>query len=321
MAINLDVIVFGSCIMDFISYVPRLPQVGETIHGTRFTTGFGGKGGNQCVAAARLGSQCAMIAKLGQDSWGQAYREHLQKENIDITHLSLIENQSTGIAQINVSESDGANHIVITVGANNSLDTKNAIDAVELMARAKVLVCQLETPIDATISALKHFSGVSILNAAPAPLNTSSDLLKLPTIFCVNESEATLITGMSVVNITKAKEAICLLQEKGANIVIITLGKDGAVFSEKSSSGYFHLNIDPVTACVDTTGAGDAFIGALAHLISKLGFTEYPIGQLIGGACEIASITVGLLGTQTSFPRMSNFEDQVLNKKYNIKAI
>uniref|UniRef100_A0A6B2EEY3 Ribokinase n=1 Tax=Phlebotomus kandelakii TaxID=1109342 RepID=A0A6B2EEY3_9DIPT len=321
MSENLDVVVFGSCIMDFISYVPRLPRVGETIQGSRFSTGFGGKGANQCVAASRLGSRCSMVGKVGQDSWGQAYRNHLQGEGIDITHLSLIDGQSTGVAQISVSEGDGANHIVIVVGANNSLSILDAECAAQRFSSAKVLVCQLETPMDATIRALELFPGTSIVNAAPALENTPRKLLQLPTIICVNECEATMMTKLPVESVQEAKKAIAALQEMGANTIIITLGANGAVFREKNSQDTFHVRIHPVDSVVDTTGAGDAFIGALVHLLAKLGAQELPFGQFVGAACEIASMSVKLPGTQSSFPRISEFEKQVPTKKYDFDKI
>ncbi|XP_059621853.1 ribokinase [Phlebotomus argentipes] len=317
---HLDVVVFGSCNMDLISYVPRLPRVGETIHGSRFVTGFGGKGANQCVAASRLGARCAMVGKLGQDSWGQAYRDHLEQEGINISHLSVIDGQTTGVAPISVSESDGANHIVIIVGANNSLSVEDAKSAAESFT-ARVLVCQLETPIEATIRALELFPGTSIVNAAPALENTPQELLKLSTIFCVNESEAALMTKLTVESVEDAKRAVERLQEMGANTVIITLGENGAVFREKSSPHTLHARIAPVDSVVDTTGAGDAFVGALAHLLAKLEGQRVPFGQLMAGACEIASMSVKLPGTQSSFPRISGFEQDVPKRKYDLSKI
>uniref|UniRef100_A0A7G3AV23 Ribokinase n=1 Tax=Lutzomyia longipalpis TaxID=7200 RepID=A0A7G3AV23_LUTLO len=318
---DFDVVVLGSCIMDFISYVPRLPQVGETIHGSKFATGFGGKGANQCVAAARLGSRCVMVGKAGQDSWGIEYRDHLQREGVDITHFGLIDGQSTGIAQINVSVSDGANHIVIVVGANNSLSVPDAEAAAAKFPRARVLVCQLETPVDATIRALELFSGVSILNAAPALENTHRKLIELPTILCVNESEAAIMTKLPVNTVQQAKNVIRELQKMGANTVIITLGSNGAVFCEKSSSTCIHVKISPMDNVVDTTGAGDAFIGALAHLLAKLGQQTVSLGQLVGAACEIASMSVKLPGTQSSFPKILDYETTILTKTYNLQEI
>lgn len=261
-----------------------------------------------------------MIGKLGQDSWGQTYRDHLQQEGIDITHLSQIDGQSTGIAQINVSESDGANNIVIVVGANNSLSVPDADLAAQHFPKARVLVCQLETPMSATIRALELFSGISILNAAPALEDTPQKLLQLPTIFCVNETEASLMTKLPVESVQEAKKAIGVLQEMGANTVIITLGANGAVFREKGSSTTLHAKIPPVDSVVDTTGAGDAFIGALAHLLAKVDSPE-SLGQLVGAACEIASMSVRLPGTQSSFPKISGLEKQILTKKYTLEEI
>lgn len=179
------------------SYVPRLPKVGETLHGTEFVTGYGGKGANQCVAAARLGSRTAMIGKLGNDSWGKNYFNALQSEGVNVDHVCKLDGKSTGIAQINVAN-NGDNQIVIVVGANNSLQPDDVRASAEVLNNAKVLICQLETPAQATIEALKSFNGTSIMNAAPGLENIPQELLKCCSIFCVNESETALITGMVV---------------------------------------------------------------------------------------------------------------------------
>ncbi|XP_053697588.1 ribokinase-like [Sabethes cyaneus] len=300
MSHKFDVVVFGSCIVDFISYVPRLPRVGETLHGSRFVTGFGGKGANQCVAAARLGSRTAIVGKLGNDPWGKNYLNALQSEGVNVDCVDIVDGESTGIAQINVAE-NGDNQIVIVVGANNRLLAGDADQCKDLFNEARVLVCQLETPSVGTIEALKHFSGVSIMNAAPAMENISHDLLKLPTIFCVNESEAALITDMQVETVMQAKAALLKLRSMGCGIVIITLGEKGAIFQMKDSSKIKHVQPHHVDKVVDTTGAGDAFIGALAHFIARnpsAGLTE-----CISAANRVAAISVQKTGTQTSFPR------------------
>lgn len=296
-----DVVVFGSLIVDFISYVPRLPKVGETLHGTKFTTGFGGKGANQCVAAARLGSRTAMIGKLGNDPWGTNYYSNLQKEGVNIDHIAILDGQSTGIAQINVAN-NGDNQIVIVVGANNCLQVDDVQACGELLSEAKVLVCQLETPAFATIEALKTFKGTSIMNAAPALENIPLALLKCCTIFCVNESEAALITGMPVETIAEAKGALFKLRDMGCGTIIITLGEKGAIFVTKDCTKVIHVKPFKVDNVVDTTGAGDAFIGALAHFIAEDPTAE--MAQCVAAASQVAALSVQKPGTQTSFPRM-----------------
>lgn len=302
MSQELDVVIFGSCIVDFISYVPRLPKVGETLHGTKFATGFGGKGANQCVAAARLGSRTAIIGKLGNDPWGNNYRKALESEGVNVDHVKIVEGESTGIAQINVAD-NGDNQIVIVVGANNSLLPADVTAGADLLGRAKILVCQLETPMEGTLEALRKFSGTSIMNAAPAVENIPLDLLRLCTIFCVNETEAALITSMPVETVMQAKGALLKLRDMGCNIVVITLGDKGAIYAPKNCNKVTHVKPCKVDKVVDTTGAGDAFIGALAHFIAKNPASE--LKQCIAAANKVAALSVQKPGTQTSFPHLS----------------
>ncbi|KAI8034809.1 ribokinase [Drosophila gunungcola] len=305
MAQTTEVLVFGSAIIDFICYTPRLPKPGETLHGHRFQTGYGGKGANQCVAAARLGSRTALVAKLGADTFGGDYLRQLRDvEGVNVEHVQQLEGQTTGVAQIAVSEG-GENNIIIVVGANSMLSSCDVAHADALFQEAKVLVCQLETPIEATLTALKSFRGVSIVNAAPAMENTPRELLQLAGIFCVNESEAALMTQMaSIETVEQAQAATAKLIEMGANTVVITLGKLGAVFGSADSKGeYRHVPAPHVPAekVVDTTGAGDAFIGALAHNIAR--HAKGKLEDHIAAACAVASQSVQLPGTQASFPR------------------
>ncbi|XP_065084177.1 ribokinase [Ochlerotatus camptorhynchus] len=303
MSEQFDVVVFGSLIVDFISYVPRLPKVGETLHGTKFATGFGGKGANQCVAAARLGSRTAMVGKLGNDPWGKNYFNALQSEGVNVDHVTILDGQSTGIAQINVAN-NGDNQIVIVVGANNSLHQDDVRASANVLNNAKVLICQLETPAQATIEALKTFNGTSIMNAAPGLENIPLDLLKCCSIFCVNESETALITGMAVETVMQAKSALFKLRDMGCGTIIITLGEKGAIFGLKDCAKVVHVKPHKVDKVVDTTGAGDAFIGALAHFIATDPSAE--MTHCIAAANLVAALSVQKPGTQTSFPR---FED------------
>uniref|UniRef100_A0A182NRG7 Ribokinase n=1 Tax=Anopheles dirus TaxID=7168 RepID=A0A182NRG7_9DIPT len=302
MASSFDVLVFGSCIVDFISYVPRLPKIGETLHGTKFATGNGGKGANQCVAAARLGSRTAMIGKLGDDPWGMAYRKTLACEGVNVEQVDIVPGESTGIAQINVAD-NGDNQIVIVTGANRRLGPSEVERQPDVFERARILVCQLETPIEGTIAALQAFKGISIVNAAPAERNLPHSLLSLASIFCVNETEAALLTDMTTVSdVQQAKEALYKLRDMGCNTIIITLGEKGAVFAdEKDYTNVYHVRPVKVEKVVDTTGAGDAFIGALAHFLAK--HPDELLANCVAAANHVAAWSVQRPGTQSSFPR------------------
>lgn len=300
-----------------------MPKAGETLHGHKFQTGFGGKGANQCVAAARQGSKTALIAKLGADTFGSDYLCQLRAENVNVEHVQQLDGQTTGIAQIAVSDG-GENNIIIVVGANNLLNASDVRAAAEHFAKSKVLVCQLETPIEATMEALRQFSGISILNAAPALKQTPTELLKLSSILCVNETEAALMTDVKSIDTiryiqiniymnlyilidylpySEANAALTRLIELGANTVIITLGKLGAVYASKDASRDYELvpaPIVPSELVLDTTGAGDAFIGALANSLAR--YPDLTLADHIAAACEVASKSVQQLGTQSSFP-------------------
>lgn len=176
-----------------------MPLHGETIEGHTFSTGFGGKGANQCVAAARLGARTALIAKLGNDYWSHKYEEQLLREGVLIKHVKRCPDTVTGIAQIVVAN-NGENHIVIIPGANKLLDESDVIEAEQFFSQAKVLLCQLEVPIEGTLAAIKSFKGISILNAAPAIKEMPLELLQNPDIICLNETEAAIITKRSHVS-------------------------------------------------------------------------------------------------------------------------
>uniref|UniRef100_A0A182PZV3 Ribokinase n=1 Tax=Anopheles farauti TaxID=69004 RepID=A0A182PZV3_9DIPT len=303
---SFDVLVFGSCIVDFISYVPRLPKIGETLHGTKFATGNGGKGANQCVAAARLGSRTAMIGKLGEDPWGIAYRKTLASEGVNVDQVYIVPGESTGIAQINVAD-NGDNQIVIVTGANRRLEPSDVERHAEIFGQARILVCQLETPIEGTIAALKAFKGISIVNAAPAERNLPRSLLSIASIFCVNETEAALLTDMTTVSdVQQAKVALYKLRDMGCKTIIITLGEKGAVFAEEQDhhSKVYHVLPVKVEKVVDTTGAGDAFIGALAHFLAK--HPDELLANCVAAANHVAAWSVQRPGTQSSFPRFGD---------------
>ncbi|XP_063828864.1 ribokinase-like [Ostrinia nubilalis] len=304
------IVVLGSCSVDFTTYAPRLPTPGETLHGTKFTTSYGGKGANQCVAAAKLGGNTFMICRVGEDQWGEKYKNNLIENGVDVSHVYLTPNVNTGIAQISVAE-NGENQIVIVPGANGHLSVDDVEHSKDLIKSADVLIGQLETPFETTLEAFKINEGIKLLNAAPAR-NDIQDILPHCSILCVNELEASMLTNLDV-SVENAVDALNKLLSAGCKLVIITLGEKGAVYASKEEPPT-HVFCESVPS-VDTTGAGDAFVGALAtFLVTK---KDHPIHQIVGAACEVATISVTKEGTQTSYP--TNYTP--FSKPYNYKKL
>lgn len=298
---NSKIVVIGSCNIDLQCFTPRLPRPGETLHGTEFRKGFGGKGANQCVAAAKLGSSTAMIARLGNDSFGQEFHRALKDNKINTDYVLMTDGVSSGLALITVAQ-NGENAIVIVAGANNKLSVADVHEASEIIRRASVTVFQFETPIETTIEALKiakQGEGIAIVNAAPAVTNPDPLVFRLSDIFCVNESEAEVLTGMAVQSVDEAKVAVGLLLDKGCKQVIITLGASGAVFASQGNLTPVHVPTKTVKS-VDSTGAGDMFVGGLAFYLAY--YPQLPMREIVKRSCEVATVSVQNYGTQTSFP-------------------
>lgn len=286
--------------VDFSCYASRFPKVGETLGGKKFVMSNGGKGANQCVAASRLGGSTALVASLGADSFGKEYLQKLKLENIDVSKVRLHEEIHSGIAQITVTDS-GENSIIIVPGANTLLSPDDIEGAEELIKNAKVLLCQFETPLSSTLRALKLFKGrgLSILNGAPAVQNPDPELLKLCDIFCINETEAEIMTGVPVSGLSEAQDAVNKLLLRGCNAVLLTLGGLGAVYASQSDKNIIYVRTEEVKA-VDTTGAGDAFLGSLAFFAAY--YSNLTIEEMVKKACYVATRTVLRIGTQSSFP-------------------
>lgn len=297
-----EVIVVGSCNMDLIAYAPRLPLVGETLHGNKFKMGFGGKGANQCVAASKLSASTAMVAKVGFDDYGHSFIKQFRKCNVLTDHVTQTDEACTGVAPITVGD-DGNNSIVIVSGANMLLSASDVDAAKSMFKTAKVLVCQLEISRSTTLYALKEAKEAGVLtifNPAPAPTEPLEDeFYAYSDVFCPNETEASILTGIEVQDIESAKSAAAVLVGKGCKCLVITLGKLGCVLAEHGKDPH-HIPVpDSNVNVVDTTGAGDAFIGSLAFYYAK--FAELPLKDKIQRACLIASQSVTREGPQSSF--------------------
>lgn len=298
------IVVVGSCMIDFTCFSPRLPKPGETLIGTKYEIKYGGKGANQCVAAAKLGAATAIVASLGSDTYAQEYLKIFKEENIDVSHVQIQPNQHSGIAHITVTES-GENSIVIVLGSNALMSSNFVDSATNMIKNAPILLCQFEVPLEITLHALKIHKGhgLSIVNGAPATENVHPDLWKLCDIFCVNEIEAEFMSGVQLQEPSSIQQAVEKFLDKGCNIVIITLGEQGAVYASQSDRAIKKVCTTRVQP-VDTTGAGDAFLGALAYF--KAYHPALSMDECIRRACVVATDSVLKFGTHASFPNRSS---------------
>ena len=283
--------------MDLIAYAPRLPAPGETLMGTRFQTGYGGKGANQAVAAARLGAAVAMVARVGGDVFGADMLANFAAQGIDVAQVLRTEGVSSGVAPIAVDDA-GRNAIIVVAGANALLTPADVDAAAPAIGRARVLLCQLEVPIETGLRALTlaRAAGVlTILNPAPAPEALPDAMLRVSDLVCPNESEASAITGIPVTDAASAEAAGRVLVGRGARAAIVTLGAAGCLYVSASETWRAPA---PVVTAVDTTGAGDCFLGSLAFFLARAA----GLRDAATRAAAVAALSVQRPGTQTSYP-------------------
>ena len=302
------VCVVGASNLDLISYVPRLPRMGETLHGSRFHMGFGGKGANQAVMAAKLGAEVVMVTKLGRDVFGENTLKNFSSFGIDTHHVLFTDKAFSGVAPIAVDE-EGRNSIIIVTGANDLLTTEEIEAARPSIASAQILVCQLEVPLEITLAAMRiarEEKVTTIFNPAPGRPDLPDELFRLSDILCPNESETELLTGLEVRTIEQAVVAARALLARGAGKVILTLGERGSLLV--TSAATVHVAARTVKA-VDSTGAGDAYVGSLAFFMGA----GNPIEDAMKKANEIAAISVQSSGTQTSFPLAKDLPDELFD--------
>ncbi len=250
-------VVIGSINMDLVVRAPRLPRLGETILGRDFRTFPGGKGANQAVAAARLGGAVRMVGRVGQDAFGEALLETMAKDGVDISYVTRDPDSASGVALITVEEG-GDNAIVVAPGANGKLSPEDIRSAEKAFVGAQVAVLQLECPLDTVHEAIRlarHLGVRVALNPAPAqPL--PDDLLQQVDVLIPNQSELLLLSGEQEV-----EAAMRRMLERGVKTLIVTLGEKGCLVAQGTER--HPIAPFPVQA-VDTTAAGDAFVGAFA---------------------------------------------------------
>ena len=293
----------GSSNTDLVTRVSRLPQLGECLTGRRFQVNHGGKGANQAVLAARLGADVSVVTRLGSDIFGENYLRHYRDEGIETSHVVVDDTLPSGATLVMVDEDTGLNTMVYAPGSNGALSVEDVRAAREAIVTADVLLCQLEVPVVATLEAFRHALDVGddgplrILNAAPIPPGSLPDeLLELADVLVVNEEEAAYFSSAPVDTVDDAMVVTQRLAERWRCTTILTLGERGAVASVAGADPW-RQEVGKVQA-VDTTGAGDAFVGALAFLLSS----DTALPAAVRRACEIAAMTVLRDGAQPSYP-------------------
>lgn len=290
--------VVGSFVVDLTSRAPHMPVPGETVLGRSFRLGPGGKGGNQAVAAARAGSQVNMITKLGDDEFGAIAKKSFSAEGINLDYTIVTKDHPTGSALIIVDDS-GENMIVVTLGACGTITHEEIYAAEEVIKNSSVVMTQLETSSEAVVATIEIASKYNvpiIFNPAPYNDNYPREILPMVTYVTPNETEAGYMTGLEVNSNESVLLAASKIREMGVKNVIITLGKRGCLIYGEAVD-YTFIPAFKVEA-VDTTGAGDAFNGGLAHAIEK----GMEIKRAVSYASVVAGISVTRFGTAPSMP-------------------
>jgi ribokinase len=297
-----DVFVVGSINQDFVLSVERRPAPGETVTDARLATHNGGKGANQAAAASLLGSSVAFLGRVGDDGFGGPLVRSLADKGVDTSLVREVPDSSTGAAFITVTP-DGENAITVAPGANRRLTPEDVDDASGSIADAKVLVAQMEVPREVVGRAVEvaAASGTRVLvNLAP-PFEVPRALLGKLDPLVINEHEAALLLGERVEGVEGALDAVPKLLSLGPGSVVVTLGEEGAVFSGGESAQ--HLKA-PKVEVVDTTGAGDAFVGALAGRLAG----GAPLKDAVAYAVRAGAAAVTEEGAQGALPTPEKLE-------------
>jgi ribokinase len=296
--------VVGSANVDLTTFNDVFPRPGETIFGKSFDLGFGGKGANQAVAAKLCGANVAMIAKVGSDLFGPATIKNFQSQGIDATHVRIAEGVSSGVAPIFV-EPGGQNRIIVVKGANDTLSPEDVDAAAPLLRKADTIVMQFEIPLRTVYHTVRFAESEGIrciVNPAPAQ-QVDLEQLAAADYFIPNETEAELITGMPVHSLEDATKCANYLLRHRIKRVVLTLGVRGALLAGPEGAELIPAFKVPA---LDTTGAGDAFIGSFAVFLGE-GMQEK---EALTRANLYAALSTTKVGTQKSFLPRDEFEQE-----------
>ena len=304
MAKQANIAVVGSANVDLVTFNDTFPRPGETIFGKKFDMGFGGKGANQAVAACRCGASVGMVAKVGSDLFGPATIKNFESLGIDASHVRIAEGISTGVAPIFV-EPNGQNRIIVIKGANETLSPGDIDAAAPLLLQADTILLQFEMPLATVYHTIRFAQSKGIrciVNPAPAlPLDFKE--VAAADYFVPNESEAEAITGIPVRTLDDARKSAEYLLAQGLSHVVITLGERGSLLATSEGLELIPaFKVDPI----DSTGAGDAFIGSFAVFLAE-GLTDK---EALTRASLYAALSTTRVGTQKSFPNREEFDKE-----------
>jgi ribokinase len=291
-----DVFVQGSINQDFVLKVERRPKPGETVTNAELSTHNGGKGANQAAAAALLGVSVAFLGRVGDDEFGEPLIRALTDKGIDASLIERVSDASTGAAFITVTP-DGENAITVAPGANRHLTPEDVDAASDAIQDARVLVAQMEIPVQTVLHAVEIAAEKGtrpLVNLAP-PFEVPRELLERLDPLVVNEHEAAFLLGNSVEGVEGALSAAHELLALGPRSAVITVGEAGAVFADGESTEHLPA---PKVDVVDTTGAGDAFVGALAVKLAH----EAPLEEAVAYAVRAGAAAVTKEGAQGALP-------------------
>ncbi len=294
-----SICVLGNFVADNSFYADQLPIKGQTLFGSGYQVGPGGKGSNQAIAAARLGSTVSFLGKVGNDSNGQMALELYKKNQIDLKTVFISKDFPTGVAGIMINKSDGSNAIIVYPGASMEITIEEVNQFSNILSNCKVFLTQLEIKKEVTLHSLKiakKSNAVTILNPAPA-IKIEDEFFKYIDFFTPNETEAEFYVGKKIETYDQAKDAGDFFLKKGVKNSVITLGEKGIYFSNEGDS--FSLPaLNLKGKVVDTTGAGDSFNGALASGLEK----GMEIKESLHYAIKASGISTTKKGAADSMP-------------------
>ncbi|MGB5593515.1 MAG: ribokinase [Crocosphaera sp.] len=293
----MSIVIFGSINMDMIAQTPHLPQCGETVVGTHFMTLPGGKGANQAVAAAKLGTLTYFVGRVGHDSLGTDLLKGLQDFRVNTQSVFIDQKSSSGVAMINV-ETSGENTIVVVPGANGNIDESDVNRLQKILPKTSLLLLQLEIPLKVVEMAAREAKklGVTVmLDPAPAPDKLPHSLYSLIDIITPNETEAAKLVGFPLTDEEKINQAADILLNQGVKIVVIKLGDKGAFYGTEKERGF----VEPLTVeTVDTVGAGDGFNGGMSAALDR----GLVLKQALKWGSVVGALTTTKEGAQPALP-------------------
>lgn len=313
---NKKVLIIGSFVADLMGRAPRLPGPGETVKGDFFKIGPGGKGFNQSIAAKQAGADVKFISKIGKDNFGELAVSYLKEKNIVADSVIISDTEPSGVALIVVDDQTSQNLIAVFPGACDSISPDEVKNMIPDMLVADIVVLQSEinlTALRQIIDICKQRRKDVIYNPAPYQFLEDRYFDGL-FLICPNESEASLLTGISINSITDAIEAAKILAKKNIQHVIITLGSNGVVYYKDETATHFlphNVNV------LDTTGAGDAFVGSLAAALSR----NDSIIEAIKFANAAAALSVQKIGTSVAMPELNEIQSFIVNNPGEIIKI